>query len=330
MASLMEKVTRLAITGLSLYSSERAGRLAFRIFSAAPPRKPASPKERAALERAMPRMQDARRVRLLIEGGEVSAFAFSPDSTDDESEDGKASRVLLVHGYRSRTEHMLAIVDALTAKGCFVVSLDLPGHGASNIGRFHLANSVEAVDAAWREFGPFETMVGHSFGGAAVMASAAGAIEAVPARCPERIVTIAAPTRLQPMFDWFSARMKLNMAVRTALEEEVKALTGQPLPSFDAARHLAQTCVTALVIHAPDDKEVSFDNAERLAGAGAHVTLFRAEGHGHRRILGAAAVLGEISRFAVPEPGSVQSSAMAKEIQERRECMPAPNARRFA
>ena len=46
-----------------------------------------------------------------------------------------------------------------------------------------------------------------------------------------------------------------------------------------------------LVIHAEDDKEVAFSNAEALArGWGPHVRLMRANGSGHRRIVSAPEV----------------------------------------
>ena len=57
----------------------------------------------------------------------------------------------------------------------------------------NMANAVEAVDAAWREFGPFDTVIGHSFGGAVVLNSAGGTISGLAARVPRRLVLVSAP-----------------------------------------------------------------------------------------------------------------------------------------
>lgn len=292
MASLAVKVTRAAIGAVSRVSTERAGQLAFRIFARSPSGKPASAKEAAVLENAAPRMAEARRWHLVIPRGVVAAFEFLP--AKDVAERGT---VLVVHGYRSRTEHMLAIVDRLTSDGFRVVAIDLPGHGASRSRDAHLANSVEAIDAAWRQFGPFEAFVGHSFGAAAILSAAAGALPAYPARNPNRLVTVASPTKMQFIFDFFSSMMRLTPDVRDVFERQVVHLTGRPVSFFDAATSLAGLDTPTLVLHARDDKEVGFANAERLAAAGSHVTLATVDGFGHRRILAAPPLLEEISAF---------------------------------
>ncbi|TIX33931.1 MAG: alpha/beta hydrolase, partial [Mesorhizobium sp.] len=56
--------------------------------------------------------------------------------------------------------------------------------------------------------------------------------------------------------------------------------------------------VPTLVIHAPDDREVSADHATRYAGAGDHVSLHWADGLGHRRILADKGVVEHAVRFA--------------------------------
>ena len=48
---------------------------------------------------------------------------------------------------------------------------------------------------------------------------------------------------------------------------------------------LGQADVKTLVLHAPDDKEVSFASGEKLTNAGDHVSLKPMPGLGHRRIL---------------------------------------------
>jgi len=52
-----------------------------------------------------------------------------------------------------------------------------------------------------------------------------------------------------------------------------------------------------LVIHAEDDKEVPPTHARRYQAAGKDVRLLWANGFGHRRIVGAAPVLGAIAAF---------------------------------
>ena len=137
-----------------------AGRIAFELFCrTADPAKP-SAGERRATEAAAAFMEEARHHRLTVGRDCVAAHEFRPLSS-------RWSRtVLVVHGWRSRTEHMRAIVDGFRASGVRVIALDLPGHGASSGRRLNMANAVAAVAAADTWFGPFEAIVGHSFGGA--------------------------------------------------------------------------------------------------------------------------------------------------------------------
>ncbi len=292
MASLIEKITRAAFRAISVTSPERAGELAFRVFTRTASIKPQSEKERTALLKAQARMAESETVRLMIPGSVVATHVFRP-------EPGQATggRVLIVHGYRSRSDHMVAMADALVAKGQTVVCLDLPGHGASSGRVLHLPKAVEAIDAAWRQHGPFDAFVGHSFGGPSVMAAAAGAILHVPQRLPGRIVTIAAPSNMEDVFRWAGDLMGLGPAAQNAFERQVLRVAGRPLSEFRVDRLFHDIRVPILAIHAEDDKEVAFSNAEAIAALGPHVHLMRANGFGHRRIVSAPPVINAVAAY---------------------------------
>ncbi|AKI00167.1 Alpha/beta hydrolase family [Hoeflea sp. IMCC20628] len=292
MASLVEKVTRAALRFVAAQSPEKAGELAFWLFCRTPPAKPQGDKEHRAIATAKPRMAEADSVRLVIPGSVVATHVFRPQAGID---DGR--RVLLVHGYRSRSDHMIALAEALVARGKTVVSLDLPGHGASTGRKLHLGKAVEAIDAAWRQHGPFEAFVGHSFGGPSVMAAAAGAILHVPQRTPDRIITIAAPSDMADVFRWAGKFMGLGPAAQEAFERQVFRATGRPLSEFRVDRMLHDLRIPILAIHAEDDKEVAFSNAEAIAGMGPHVSLMKANGYGHRRIVSAPPVTQAVADF---------------------------------
>lgn len=292
MTKWVQRSIGLLISCVSLFSVPRAGWLAFAIFARAPGRKPQNEKEAAVLRRAAPRLEEARQVRLLIEDTVVSAFDFRPKAVGEPK-----GTVLVVHGYWSRTEHMVPIIDALTAAGFQAVGLDLPGHGHSSGRRCHLINAVAAVDAAWREFDGFDAVIGHSFGAATAMAAAAGTVPAFVPRRPYKLVTIASPTRLSTIFRWFGKEMGLRPSVQAAFEAQVEVLSGKPLDAYDVAGDLRTLRIETLVMHAPDDKEVAWSNAERLSAAGPHVRLKPIAGYGHRRILAAPPMLDELIKF---------------------------------
>ncbi|MEM5472413.1 alpha/beta fold hydrolase [Hoeflea sp. AS60] len=292
MASLVQKVTRVVLRLVAAQSPEKAGELAFWLFTRTRSTKPQSEKERKALALAKARMAESETLRLVIPGSVVATHLFRPAQSV-----AGGQKVLLVHGYRSRSDHMVALADALVAAGHTVVCLDLPGHGASTGRTLHLGKSVEAIDAAWRQHGPFDVFVGHSFGGPSVMAAAAGSILHVPQRRPDRIVTIAAPSNLADVFRWVGKMMGLGAAAQNAFERQVLRFSGRPLSEFRVDRMMHDVCIRTLVIHAEDDKEVAFSNAEAIARTGPNVRLLKANGFGHRRIVSAEPVTQAVVEF---------------------------------
>lgn len=317
MASLVQKVTRAAFRLVAAQSPEKAGELAFWLFTRTRSTKPQGEKERKALALAAARMARSETVRLVIPGSVVATHVFRP-----QTQMSGGQKVLIVHGYRSRSDHMMALADALVAAGHTAVCLDLPGHGASSGKTLHLGKAVEAIDAAWRQHGPFDAFVGHSFGGPSVMAAAAGLILHVPQRRPDRIVTIAAPSNMADVFRWAGKLMGLGAAAQNAFERQVLRFSGRPLSEFRVDRMMHDVCIRTLVIHAEDDKEVAFSNAEAIARTGPHVTLMKANGFGHRRIVSAepvtravVAFLGEGGRAAeivgLPLPCSREPDSLA-------------------
>src|SRR5262245_41871806 len=161
MASFGRKVIQCVFGAAEFVAPRLAGRVAFEIFCRTPDPDVMSPGERKAFERAASFMAEASRQRLPSKSGSVMAFDFQPLKGVPA-----AGTVLVVHGWNSRAEHMVKIVQGLRAAGHRVIALDLPGHGLSSGRRLNMALAVDAVRAAGDWFGPFEAVVGHSFGGA--------------------------------------------------------------------------------------------------------------------------------------------------------------------
>ena len=94
------------------------------------------------------------------------------------------------------------------------------------------------------------------------------------------------------------------MVASTAAAQETVKLeeTLNHSGEFTGSLQLAGTRVPTLIIHAPDDREVSPDHAELYAAAGAHVRLHWTPGLGHRRILADRHVLEEALGFVSGTP----------------------------
>lgn len=295
MASYLFRLTGQALNLTGQVSPAVAGNLAFRLFSRTPGAKPANPKERALLDSTRTRMAEGRQVNLAIEGNRsVATYLF------DAVGPANGKTLLVVHGWGSRIAYLQTLITGLRTAGYRVVGLDLPGHGHSSGRNLTVPLALAGIRAAWQHHGPFDAVVGHSFGGfVSAMASA------IPAEFgnriePGRLVLIAAPATASSAFDHFGSMLGLKPKTRLALDHRVERIAGRPTTFFDAARMLSEhRDLPVLVLHAEDDREVKAEAARRYDRAGDHVTLRWTNGLGHRRIVHSPEVITAITDFLV-------------------------------
>lgn len=294
MTSFGVKVIRGMFGAAERVAPRIGGKAAFELFCRTPNPKRLTEGERRALDRAAGFMQEARHHRLKVAGRCVVVHEFRPHQGRHN-----AGTVLVLHGWRSRTEYMKALIEAHRDAGFRVMSLDLPGHGGSTGRRLTMADAVRAAHVAGEWFGPFAAIVGHSFGGAVAVNAVAGSVVGIPPLAASKLVLIAAPSSMPVLFRNFGRFLNLGPRTQSAVAEEVLRIAGRPLDEFIGSRQLAETPVPTLVIHAPDDREVSADHAELFAAAGEHVRLRWAPGLGHRRILSDPGIVEEALGFVV-------------------------------
>ncbi|MGN6143987.1 MAG: alpha/beta hydrolase [Mesorhizobium sp.] len=299
MAPFALKVTRAVFGAAERVAPSLAGRAAFELFCRTPNVNRPTPGERRAVAQAADFMAEARHHRLTTKsGGCVAVHEFRPEP-GDPPDDEPLGTVLVVHGWRSRTEYMRALIAGFRDAGYRVVSLDLPGHGQSRGRRLNLAIAVEAVRAAGDWFGPFAAIVGHSFGGAIAANAVAGSVAGIAPLAAGRLVLIAAPSSLPVLFSDFSQMLNVGPRAQAKMADIVKRIAGHPLSDYTGARHLDAARLPTLVVHARDDREVAAQHAELYAGAGEHVRLHWADGLGHRRILADRNVVRRVVEFVL-------------------------------
>ncbi|HTV71533.1 MAG TPA: alpha/beta fold hydrolase [Rhizobiaceae bacterium] len=294
MASFSHKVIRTLFGAGEHLAPRLTGRAAFELFCRTPNPKNMSDRERRIVEQSARFMAEARRHHLTTRFGRVMAFDFRP-----EGGGRPLGTVLVIHGWQSRTEHMKAIVEGYREAGYRVIALDLPGHGQSSGRRLNMAIAVDAARVAGEWFGPFATVVGHSFGGAVAVNSVAGSVKGIASLQAQRLVLISTPSSMPMLFEDFGRFLNLGPKSQTAIAAQVERVAGHPLEDYVGADQLARLDLPTLVIHAPDDREISSDNAKAFAAAGTHVKLYWAKGLGHRRILADPDVAAEAVRFSL-------------------------------
>jgi uncharacterized OsmC-like protein/pimeloyl-ACP methyl ester carboxylesterase len=200
----------------------------------------------------------------------------------DMPEQEPLAYALFAHCFTCGKEVLAAkrIAVALAAKGIAVLRFDFTGLGSSE-GDFanstfssNVADLVRAADHLRDTRSAPAILIGHSLGGAAVLA-AAGQIPDARA-----VVTIAAPSDPAHVTGLFKDRIE---DIRTHGKVEV-SLAGRPFPirrEFldDIAEHNLMTHVTSLhkallIMHSPTDDTVGIDNATRIFVAAKHPKSF--------------------------------------------------------
>lgn len=293
MAISSQQVIRAALGQGGRLFPALAGRLAFELFCRTEdPSKPGK-KEQAAIERAAPIMAEARKHRLKISTGCVVAHQFRANPSVPNK-----GKVLVIHGWRSRTDFMARMIASLAADGFDVVGLDLPGHGLSKGRTLNVKRGVEAVHAASTWLGPFDVVIGHSFGGVVAVNAAIGGIKGFAPVPFGRIAIIASPNSMPEMFKGVGRRFGLGHKAQKAMEQRIHTVAGHPVETFVMSEQLKRFDGEVLVCHAPDDREVSFAGAQAMATAGKHVRLMQFDGLGHRRIIADESAFAALKVFA--------------------------------
>ncbi|MFC0241425.1 bifunctional alpha/beta hydrolase/OsmC family protein [Rhodopseudomonas telluris] len=200
----------------------------------------------------------------------------------DLPESAPVAFALFAHCFTCSKDNLAArrIAAALAARGIAVLRFDFTGLGASE-GEFanatfssNVADLVLAADHLRQVHQAPTLLIGHSLGGAAVLAAAAQIPEA------KAVATIAAPSDPSHVTHLFAEHVD---TIRTEGSVEV-SLAGRPFTikrEFldDAAEHnlLAQVGKlhkALLILHAPGDDTVGIDNATKLFLAAKHPKSF--------------------------------------------------------
>ncbi len=285
------KVIRPFVKLGSAIAPRMTGNAAFRLFCTPPKVRGMDDKQRKLAERSEARMADAEQARVPFEGGEVQTYLFRTKSV------APLGTILLVHGWTGQAAFMSAFVEPLNMAGFDVLALDLPAHGKSKGRHLHIPLGVAALHTVRERFGPWYGIVAHSFGGAVASSLVAGAVEGFPPVWLHRLVLIATPSSMPALFRWFGEAVGLSERGHGFFNDNVMRLAGRRLETFEGDELLRAAKVKTLLLHAPDDKEVAFDNAETLQKAGSFVRLQPMPGLGHRRILYAPSTVAAVAEF---------------------------------
>lgn len=282
-------------TGFQLGSAvapRTTGRIALGLFRR--PFDPMGPNPRKAqvIETGRAHFAKAESHRIRHGKGHVQAYRFRPDPARDRGE-----TIGLVHGWANQAFFMRAFVDGLTEAGFRVVALDLPAHGDSTGSETDPLDSARALQAVAAALGPFDGLVGYSFGGAVAAFAAEGRPPLGAGLAVKRLAFVSAPDAIVDITRRFGAMTGLGKAAQSAFEHVLTKRAGRPVDDLKVSGIIARLGLPTLVVHARDDREIPFGDAEALAQASATTRFMPVDGLGHRRILYAPEVVSAVADF---------------------------------
>jgi len=204
--------------------------------------------------------------------------------------------ILLIHGWEDHAGSMLHLVPELLARGHRVCVIDLPGHGLSPRIPTHLVDASFAIEAMVRAYGPFDSIVAHSFGATATCLM----LERASAPAPDRLALISPMQDIDQHLQIFATIAGLSPPRVRQLRARMAQALGCPPEAVCALRAVRALRLRALVIHDRHDPVIPHGTGKKMAG-NLHGSRFVSTAHlGHRRLLRCSDVIADIINHVGP------------------------------
>jgi len=265
------------VRALALVSKKRAGDAAFRIFC--------TPLGKGSY-RISPALQSAEQLSLQFLNYHLKGYRWNK---------GAARRLLIAHGFRSHTQRFEHLIPLLVEKGYEVVAFDAPAHGLSSGKQINAVDYTQLVTMLTRQYGPFDTYIGHSFGGLAV----ALAVSELPQPESVKIVLFAPAADTVGLANTFLKQMDItDPEVQQHFFNNVVRLSGKELSWFTIKRCLPALKSKILWIHDREDRITPVKEAQEIRQLDPPgIRFIFTKGLGHSKIYRDGEVLKAVAGF---------------------------------
>jgi pimeloyl-ACP methyl ester carboxylesterase len=198
---------------------------------------------------------------------------------------------LLVHGWEDHSGSMLPFVEPLRQLGYRVFAVDAPGHGFSGGRSTHLLDCSRALGQVIGEYGPFKSIVAHSFGAAAVCHMLSRVRDCWH---PKRMTLLSPMRDMEQHLQVFADIALLSPERATRLRELAARVVGCPLDRINTFDVLRELSIPGLVIHDYHDPVIPHSVGVSVAQSWRDATFISTRNLGHRRILKCSNVLSQV------------------------------------
>lgn len=200
-------------------------------------------------------------------------------------------KVLLVHGWEGRGTQMAAFAEPLVKTGYHVIAIDGPAHGDSPGEETNAGIFSRVLVEVQKELGDVRAIIAHSFGGGcSILASSFGLKVS-------KLVIIASPSDYAKVVQNFLDLVPLSSWATKVFYKILSQKAQVTLSGINIASLGQNLNIPILVVHDKNDKEVRFENAQRLHQAWPLSKLLATSGLGHRRVLKDPEVIQKVVEF---------------------------------
>ncbi|GAB4252887.1 MAG: hypothetical protein Tsb0034_31380 [Ekhidna sp.] len=214
---------------------------------------------------------------------EVSQSSYKGDTIKSYRWGKKGPKVLLCHGWRSKTADFRKMIQAFLDEGYVVEGLDLRAHGQSEGSHTALPEYRDILKNHVAKNGPYEVVVGYSIGG---LASGLVLSEMGPAFQPKHLYLLASPPYVRYFFKDIIEEIGCNEAVYESMCNLVNEHYKQPVDYFDLRMKAnALKNIKTHLIYCEDDETVPFQKGLELEECWPHTSFVHTKGLGHYKIM---------------------------------------------
>lgn len=226
---------------------------------------------------------------------EMAAMAFGTHQVATYRWGRGDKKILLCHGWSGRGSQLGAFVQPLVAAGYSVHAFDAIAHGGSSGKQTDMIEYSALVAHMAKELGPFDAIIGHSFGAAnVVIAKHRHRFET------GKLVLLSCFSDGEWVLNRFAEFLNISPRVLRTLKDlhERRRDGSFSWSEMNIAKMAGEETLPVLFIHDRSDKEVPHAQMEVFSGSGkSNFRFVSTEGVGHRRIVRDEKVVREVCQF---------------------------------
>jgi pimeloyl-ACP methyl ester carboxylesterase len=200
-------------------------------------------------------------------------------------------KILLVHGWSGRGTQLVKFADEIINLGYSTISFDAPAHGKSGTKTTLMPEFIASILELEKLYGPFESAIGHSLGGMALLNSVKQGLQL------KKLVVIGSGDKVEDILDDYVKKLKLKPIIATKMSELFEKRFGEPMGNYAAHISAKQVTIPTLVIHDENDYEVPIFCGKNIFKHLPNGEMYVTQRLGHRKILGDTNVINKTLDF---------------------------------